>query len=85
VALHLRGEVRQVFMDWLRTQRPDLVSRYEELYRRGAYVPQAERERLSRIVRRAGTPTGFRPIQPSPSPPASGESLVALGRQDALF
>jgi DNA repair photolyase len=85
VALHLRGEVRQVFMDWLRTQRPDLVSRYEELYRRGAYVPQAERERLSRIVRRAGTPTGFRPVQPSPRPPASGESLVALGRQDALF
>jgi DNA repair photolyase len=85
VALHLRGEVRQVFMDWLRTQRPDLVSRYEELYRRGAYMPQAERERLSRIVRRAGTPTGFRPIQPSPRPPASGESLVALGRQDALF
>jgi DNA repair photolyase len=85
VSLHLRGEVRQVFMDWLRTQRPDLVSRYEELYRRGAYVPQAERERLSRIVRRAGTPTGFRPIQPSPRPPASGESLEALGRQDALF
>ena len=44
VALHLRGEVRQVFMDWLRTQRPDLVPRYEELYRRGAYAPREERD-----------------------------------------
>ena len=59
VALHLRGEVRQVFMDWLRAQRPDLVPRYEELYRRGAYAPQEERERLSRMVRRGGRPGAF--------------------------
>ena len=32
VALHLRGEVKGIFMDWLRTQRPDLVERYERLY-----------------------------------------------------
>src|SRR5277367_5923704 len=32
VALHLRGEVRGVFMGWLKTQRPDLVPRYHELY-----------------------------------------------------
>jgi DNA repair photolyase len=85
VALHLRGEVRQVFMDWLRTQRPDLVPRYEELYRRGANVPQAERERLSRMVRGAGTPAAFRPVRPSPRAPASEASLAPLGRQDKLF
>src|SRR3982075_765190 len=34
IALHLRGEVRQVFMGWLREQRPDLVPRYERLYDR---------------------------------------------------
>src|SRR3954465_839996 len=50
IALHLRGEVRDIFFDWLRSQRPDLVPRYEELYRRGAYAPPAERERLSRLV-----------------------------------
>lgn len=49
-ALHLRGEVRGVFMDWLRSYRPDLVSRYEELYARSAYVPQAERRRLGRLI-----------------------------------
>jgi hypothetical protein len=41
-------------MDWLRSQRPDLVERYEELYRRGAYAPHGERERLAGLVRRPG-------------------------------
>jgi DNA repair photolyase len=50
IALHLRGEVRGIFMDWLRSQRPDLVSHYEQLYARGAYAPKKERERLGRLV-----------------------------------
>jgi DNA repair photolyase len=50
IALHLRGEVRGIFMDWLRAQRPDLVPRYEQLYARGAYAPKAERARLSKLV-----------------------------------
>jgi DNA repair photolyase len=53
ITLHLRGEVRGVFMDWLRSYRPDLVEHYEELYARGAYAPRAEQERLSGIVARA--------------------------------
>jgi DNA repair photolyase len=53
ITLHLRGEVRGVFMDWLRSYRPDLVDYYEELYARGAYAPRAEQERLSGIVSRA--------------------------------
>ena len=52
--LHLRGEVRELFIDWLRAHRPDLVPRYERLYRRGAYAPQAERQRLARLARRPG-------------------------------
>ncbi|HEX8978001.1 MAG TPA: radical SAM protein [Solirubrobacteraceae bacterium] len=51
IALHLRGEVRQVFMDWLAEHRSDLVGRYRDLYRRGAYAPSAERRRLARLVR----------------------------------
>jgi DNA repair photolyase len=53
ITLHLRGEVRGVFMDWLRSYRPDLVAYYEELYARGAYAPRAEQERLSGLVSRA--------------------------------
>jgi DNA repair photolyase len=59
VALHLRGGVKDLFMDWLRAERPDLVGRYEDLYRRGAYAPGQERERLARLVRGgAGERTG---------------------------
>jgi DNA repair photolyase len=51
IGLHLRGDVRAVFMDWLRSYRPDLVEHYEALYARGAYLPPAERERLGRLMR----------------------------------
>src|SRR3712207_2192241 len=46
--LFLRGAVRQIFFDWLREHRPDLVPRYEKLYARGAYVPEAERKSIER-------------------------------------
>ena len=54
IALHLRGEVRAIFMDWLRAYRPDLVERYEALYARSAYAPKAEQERLTAMTRKAG-------------------------------
>ena len=50
IALHLRGEVRGIFFDWLRAHRPDLVPRYEQLYKRGAYAPPAERQRLQDLA-----------------------------------
>ena len=56
ICLHLRGEVKGIFLDWLRSQRPDLVPLYEELYARGAYAPQEERRRISKLVRYAGSP-----------------------------
>ena len=51
IHLHLRGEVRDIVMDWLSSYRPDLVPRYEQLYRRGAYAPNAERDRVNELVR----------------------------------
>ncbi|HEX8054057.1 MAG TPA: LAGLIDADG family homing endonuclease [Thermoleophilaceae bacterium] len=51
IGLHLRGEVRDVFMDWLRSYRPDLVDRYEQLYARGAYLAGPEKERIQSLVR----------------------------------
>jgi DNA repair photolyase len=87
VALHLRGEVRGVFMDWLRSQRPDLVSRYEELYRRRAYAPQEERERLARMVRRGGAPGAFRLRGPSPAADEQRDliSSTPTSHQESLF
>jgi DNA repair photolyase len=60
IALHLRGEVRQVFMGWMKEARPELVERYRELYKKGSYAPDAERERLAGLVRRKGKSTAFR-------------------------
>ncbi|MDQ3933850.1 MAG: intein-containing Rv2578c family radical SAM protein, partial [Actinomycetota bacterium] len=51
IGLHLRGEVRDVFMDWLRSYRPDLIPRYEELYARGAYMSKDEQARIGRLVK----------------------------------
>jgi DNA repair photolyase len=85
VALHLRGEVRQVFMDWLSSARPDLVPRYKELYRRGGYAPQKERERLARMVRRGGAPGAFWRMRPSPGEEAADKARDAPLAQGTLF
>ncbi len=83
IALHLRGEVRQVFMGWMREQRPDLVERYERLYRRGAYAPQEERKRLSRLVHRRGLSHRF--VQVRPDPADEYEPAPVQATQEALF
>jgi DNA repair photolyase len=83
IALHLRGDVRQVFMGWLREQRPDLVPRYERLYRNGAYAPADERKRLSQMARRRGKSLRF---VPSRTDRADGPELPpAPATQQALF
>ena len=52
IALHLRGEVREIFFDWLRQYRPDLLPRYERLYARGGTMEASERQRLGALVKR---------------------------------
>jgi DNA repair photolyase len=74
IALHLRGDVKKLFFDWLRAERPDLVKRYEQLYARGAYAPQDERRRLAELVRREETtswPARFRGFDAPPEPNAT--------------
>jgi DNA repair photolyase len=88
LALHLRGEVRSVFMDWLRAARPDLVERYERLYAGGAYAPPAERHRLARLVRRCAPDTQFPngAARPRHLPPGSSALTRPPGtRQQTLF
>jgi DNA repair photolyase len=88
--LFLRGSVREIFFEWLRSYRPDLVPRYERLYARGAYVPERERRAIERA---AGLP-GFRERadrerfkhrgarrRPEPPPDTRREEV----RQDRLF
>jgi DNA repair photolyase len=49
--LHLRPGAREWFLSWLRSHRPDLVTRYDRLYADGAYVPRWYAERLGARVR----------------------------------
>ena len=98
IALHLRGEVRGIFMEWLRSYRPDLVERYETLYRRGAYAPREEQERLQRLLRAPRARSSGDPPRRSPADSrgvrrvremAAGASRdgppVPGGAQEALF
>jgi hypothetical protein len=50
IPLHLRPGAREWFMAWLAREHPALVPRYEQLYRRRAYVPADYRTWLSRRV-----------------------------------
>jgi DNA repair photolyase len=56
--LFLRGSVKEIFFDWLREHRPDLIERYERLYASGAYLPADERRAIERA---AGVPWARRP------------------------
>jgi DNA repair photolyase len=86
IGLHLRGEVKDIWFDWLREHRPDLVPRYEKLYPRGAYLPQAERDRLSALARPKHQLPGRRSVRgrADPAPPAETEP-VEPAPQTTLF
>ena len=53
IMLHLRPGVREEFMPWLAEHHPDLVERYERLYRT-PYGPKASRDALASAVQQAG-------------------------------
>lgn len=54
ITLHLRPGTREVFMDWLSTDRPDLVPRYRDLYAGGPYAPASQRRSHARLVSSPG-------------------------------
>ncbi|HEY2767871.1 MAG TPA: hypothetical protein VGI76_06410 [Solirubrobacteraceae bacterium] len=96
-ALHLRGELKRHFMEWLGDERPELMQRYTELYARGAYAPREERERLAGAVRdaRRGRPSragrftlrdrASRPSEPKGRSPRRADTNQPPRRQESLF
>jgi DNA repair photolyase len=90
VGLHLRGEVREIFFDWLRQYRPDLVPRYERLYAAGAYMARPERDRLAALARQGEADEwrrgrGISPKRPRGSAEMSRLSGSAEPSQTSLF
>jgi DNA repair photolyase len=84
IALHLRADVRKIFFEWLREHRPELVPRYKELYRRGAYAPQEERRRLGRLVSGPDRQPRHRMFRTVGAQPAS-EPTARTADQGRLF
>ena len=86
-ALFLRGATKDVFFDWLQAKRPDLVERYEQLYRKGAYLPKSASEELTARLpgrRRKGRDVAPRFDRPPPAlaPP---KPVPEPARQTTLF
>jgi DNA repair photolyase len=85
IHLHLRGEVKEIFLDWLEANRPDLVPLYERLYARGAYAPKAERERVAALVKpkRRARVRQMREVEGAPE--VSRRRAAPTPRQATLF
>ncbi len=82
LGLHLRGATRGWFMSWLAKAHPELVGRYERLYRRGAYLPPDYRDELrarARPLIKKHSLTGDRRT----AEPVAQQALEAV--QPALF
>ena len=86
IALHLRGPVRDHYLDWLAGARPELLEPTRRLYR-GAYQPSAARDALGERVRelvdkhggreRRQVPSSWRVSDPAPDGPEP-EQLALL-------
>ncbi|WP_091090945.1 Rv2578c family radical SAM protein [Micromonospora nigra] len=85
LALHLRPGAREWYAHWLAREHPQLVPRYRELYRAGAYAPQSYQRELTARVRIAARRHGLHRADPSDDrrptgapPPTAAEQLSLL-------
>ena len=78
--------MREIYFEWLREHRPDLVPRYERLYAKGAYVSAAEQRKIELA---AGAPWALRtyPVRErhrGPRPPVAAPRPPRV-TQESLF
>lgn len=97
IALHLKGEVRDVFFAWLAAKRPDLLPRYERLYAGGrAFMSAKDRARTTQAIKPWGRSMrrkppkpkpalAHRPSQPRAPAPSATPPAPAPGPQTSLF
>jgi DNA repair photolyase len=87
VALHLKGEVKDVFFEWLEQRRPELLERYKELYAKGAYAATEERKRLQALTQVPRRRRARKPSRPARGPEAKRETTpkAAEAKQRSLF
>jgi DNA repair photolyase len=79
--LYLRPGTREHFLDALEHDWPELLPRYEQLYRRGAYLPRREtdpvRERVRELARSQGV-RDRRQVRLEPVPQAEQLQIAAM-------
>jgi DNA repair photolyase len=78
-ALHLKPGVKDWYLQWLARDHPELLSRYRQLYAKGAYAPKEYRTwlaaRIKPLIRRHGLERGRE------DPATGGVRSSALGRR----
>jgi DNA repair photolyase len=72
LVLHLRPGAREWYLAWLEREHPELVSRYRELYGRGAYAPKAYRQGISAQVAALARRCGVGTVVPGGGPETPG-------------
>lgn len=84
LVLHLRPGAREWYFQWLAERHPDLVRRYEALYRHSAYAPTWYQRRITRRVHDLAARYGMGPARrnprgaaPEPSPDEGNEEAPA--------
>jgi len=85
LALHLKPATKSWFMAWLARERPDLVRRYEELYRAGPYAPASYRDmltaRVAPLLQRHGLAPADSEVSPLPHPPLMARGSARRPRE----
>jgi DNA repair photolyase len=66
-ALHLRPGTREWFMQWLAAEHPELVERYEAMYKFSAYAPKEYRKWLADKFRPLARKHGLGRAHPDPT------------------
>src|SRR4051812_37154106 len=85
IVLHLRPGAREWFLTWLGAHRPDLVPRYEQLYRRGSYAPKAFQDDVTRRVRALAEQYGVTRRTPATSRAIARQPVVPEPAQLSLL
>ena len=63
IMLHLRPGVRDQYLGWLGTARPDLIEQYKRLYPK-SYAPRSTQDELATLVRNLVIKHGGRVVEP---------------------
>jgi DNA repair photolyase len=77
IVLHLRSGAREWFLAWLEREHPDLIDRYDRLYRRGAYAPRSYQDEITARVRQLAVRHGI-----GTRPPARARRVPPEPRSD---